>query len=66
MGDYVGMMTWSNERNAYSRRMVRVTARRIMYEPQPNGGYDETTDMTYYVTLMVVADSLKGGPDFRA
>lgn len=65
VGDYVGMMSWSKDRGYY-RRMVKVTARRIAYEPQPDERYDEDTEMTYFVTLMVEpADKDKGMPDFR-
>ncbi|GEM_PF-6007395 len=65
VGDYVGMPTWSKEFNGFSRRLVRVTARRVTLSEPEHGEdrYDPAKAVGMYVTLMV--ELAADAPDFR-
>ncbi len=65
VGDYIALWAWSEERQYY-RRNVAVTGRLIYTEPRPEDRFDEHTEMTYIVTLMVKPVTKSDGmPDFR-
>lgn len=67
VGDYVGMLTWNQAEKRFSRRMVKVTGRRVVVsEPRDDDRYEPEDELTIFVTLMVEATSKADGmPDFR-
>jgi hypothetical protein len=65
VGDYVGMPTWSKEFNGFSRKLVRVSARRVTLSEPERGEerYDPAKAVGMFVTLMV--EIAADAPDFR-